>query len=106
MNRSVRNLIAAAEHSERGYADVPPGSINDETESELAEFGYAVSLSDRLWLGGFRIYSPEAIQAGNYRPHVPPSIFTCMAAQFAHVPDARDFDLNAVLEERGELPSN
>ena len=104
MNRSVRNLIAVAERSERGYVDVPPGSINDETESELAAFGYAVSLSDRLWLGGFRIYSPEAIQAGNDRPHVPPSIFTCMASQFAHVPDAHDFDLNAVLEERGVLP--
>jgi hypothetical protein len=106
MNRSVVNLIAVAERGERGYADVPPGSVNDETESELAGFGYAVSFSDRLWLGGFRIYSPDSIQAGNYMPHVPPSIFTCMASQFAHVPDARDFDLNAVLEERGELPSN
>ena len=106
MTRSVRNLIAAAERSERGYVDVPPGSMNDGTESELAAFGYAVSLSDRLWLGGFRIYSPESIQAGNYMPHVPPSIFTCAASQFAHVPEVRDFDLNAVLEERGELPSN
>jgi hypothetical protein len=53
MNRTVLNLIAAAERC--GYADVPPGSVNDETESELAAFGYAVSLSDRLWLGGFRI---------------------------------------------------
>jgi hypothetical protein len=52
MNRSVVNLIAAAERNERGYADVPPGSINDEIESELALFGYAVALSDRLWIGG------------------------------------------------------
>jgi hypothetical protein len=106
MNRSVVNLIAAAERSERGYADVPPGSINDEIESELAAYGYAVALSDRLWIGGYRIHSPESIQAGNYRPHVPPSNFTCIASQSAHVPDARDFDLEAVLEERGGLPSN
>ncbi len=106
MKRSTINLIAVAERSERGYADVPPGSVNEEIESELAALGYAVSLSDRLWLGGFRIYSPEALQAGNYRPHVPPSIFTCVTSQFAHVPDARDFNLEAVLEERGELRSN
>jgi hypothetical protein len=106
MKRSTINLIAIAERSERGYADVPPGSVNEEIESELAALGYAVSLSDRLWLGGFRIYSPEAIQAGNYRPHVPPSIFTCVLSQLAHVPDARDFDLNAVFEKRGELASN
>src|ERR1017187_1734226 len=106
MNRTVINLIAAAERSERGYVDVPPGSVNDEIESELAALGYAVSLSDRLWLGGFRIYSPESIQAGNYRPHIPPSIFTCASSQFARVPDARDFDLDTILEERGELPSS
>src|ERR1017187_4015575 len=106
VNRTVINLIAVAERSERGYVDVPPGSVNDEIESELAELGYAVSFSDRLWLGGFRIYSPESIQAGNYRPHVPPSIFTCASSQSARVPDARDFDLNTVLDERGERPSN
>lgn len=104
MNRRIVNLIAVAERSERGYADLPPGSVNDEIEKELATLGYAISLSDRLWLGGFRIYSPESIQAGNYIPHVPPSMFTCAASQFAHVPDARDFDVDAVLEERGELP--
>jgi len=48
MNRSVSNLIAVAERSEHGYADVPPGSINDEIESELAAFGYAVSLLHNL----------------------------------------------------------
>ena len=106
MNRSTVNLIAVTERSERGYADVPPGSVNDEIERELAALGYAVSLSDRLWLGGFRIYSPESIQAGNYSPHVPPSIFTSASSQGARVPDARDFDLNAVLEVRGELPTN
>lgn len=106
MNRLVINLIAAAERSEGGYADVPPGAINDEIESELAVFGYAVALSDRLWVGGFRVHSPESIQFGNYRPYVPPSIFTCTASHFAHLPDARDFDLEAVLQERGELRSN
>lgn len=106
MNRSVINLIAVTERSERGYADVPPGSVNDEIESELAALGYAVSLSDRLWLGGFRVYSPESIQAGNYMLHVPPSIFTCASSLFAHVPDARDFNVEAVLAERGELRSN
>lgn len=106
MNRSTINLIAVTERSKSGYADVPPGSVNDEIEAELAALGYAVSLSDRLWLGGFRIYSPESIQAGNYMLQVPPSIFTCAASQFAHVPDARDFNLEAVLEERGELISN
>jgi hypothetical protein len=106
MKRAVIDLIAVTERSDRGYADVPPGSVNDEIESELAAFGYAVSISDRLWLGGFRIYSPESIQAGNYRPHIAPSIFTCASSQFARVPDARDFDLDAVLEERGELRSN
>jgi hypothetical protein len=104
MNRSVKNLIAVAE--QRGYADVPPGSINDEIESELAAWGYAVSLSDRLWLGGYRVYSPESIHAGNYRLHVPPSIFTCASSRFAHVPDAHDFEVEAVLEERGEILSN
>lgn len=29
-----------------------PGSIDDETECELAVYGYAVAQSDRLWLGG------------------------------------------------------
>jgi hypothetical protein len=106
MHRAVVNLIAAVERSDRGYADVPPGSINDELESELAALGYAVALSDRLWVGGFRVHSPESVGAGNYRPHVPPSNFTCIASRSAHVPDARDFDLEAVLEERGEIPSN
>jgi hypothetical protein len=106
MNPSVINLIAAAERSERGYVDVPPGSVDDEIESELASFGYAVALSDRLWIGGYRIHTPESIQFGNYRPYVPPSIFTCASSRFAHVPDARDFNVEAVLEERGELRSN
>ena len=106
MNRSALNLIAAAERGERGFADVPPGSVSEQIEIELATLGYAVSLSERLWLGGFRIYSPESIQAGNYMQHVPPSIFTCASSQVARVPDARDFDLNAVLNERGEIPSN
>jgi hypothetical protein len=106
MKISTINLIAVTERSERGYADVPPGSVNDEIEAELASLGYAVSVSDRLWLGGFRIYSPESIQAGNYMPHVPPSIFTCAASQSALVPEACDFDLNAVLEERGEIAAN
>ena len=106
MYRAVLNLIAAVERSEHGYSDVPPGSINDEIESELAAYGYAVARSDRLWLGGYRIHSPESILFGNYRPYVPPSNFSCIASRSAHVPDARDFDLEAVLEERGELPSN
>lgn len=106
MKRSTINLIAVTERSKCGYADVPPGSVNDEIETELASLGYAVSLSDRLWLGGFRIYSPEAVQAGNYMLQVPPSIFTCAQSQFAHVPDARDFNLEVVLEERGQLVSN
>ena len=106
MNRSVVNLIAVSERSMRGYSDVPPGSIDDEIEMELAALGYAVALSDHLWTGGYRVHTPESVLAGNYRPHVPPSIFTCTASQFAHVPDARDFDLEGVLEERGELRSN
>ncbi len=106
MNRSVINLIAAAERNVRGYADVPPGSINDAIESELAALGYAVARSDHLWIDGYRVHTPESIQFGNYRPYVPPSIFTCASSLFAHVPDARDFNLEAVLEERGELRSN
>lgn len=106
MNRSVINLIAAAERTERGYADVPPGSITEEIESELAVYGYAVARSDRLWVGGYRVHSPESVQVGNYRPYVAPSIFTCGSSKFAHVPDARDFDVDAVLEMRGEIRSN
>lgn len=106
MNRSVINLIAVAERSEHGYADVPPGSINNEIEIELATLGYAVSRSDRLWIGGFRVHTPESILFGNYRPYVPPSIFTCASSWSAHVPDARDLNLEAVLGERGELLSN
>ena len=106
MNRTVLNMIAAAERDERGYADVPPGSINEDIESDLAALGYAVALSDFLWIGGYRVHTPESIQAGNYRPRVSPSIFTCVASRFAHVPDARDFDVEAILEERGELRSN
>lgn len=71
MTRLVINLIAAAERSERGYVDVPPGSVNDNIESELAAFGYAVAMSDHLWIGGYRVHTPESVQAGNYRPHVP-----------------------------------
>ena len=106
MYRAVVNVIAAVERSDSGFADLPPGAINDEIESQLAEFGYAVALSDRLWVGGYRVHSPESVQAGNYRLHVPPSNFTCIASRSAHVPDARDFDLEAVLEERGEIPTN
>jgi hypothetical protein len=106
MNRSVINLIAIAERSEHGYADVPPGSINNEIESELAAFGYAVAVSDHLWIGGYRVHTPESIQFGNYRPYVSPSIFTCAASRLASVPDARDFNLESILEVRGELPSN
>jgi hypothetical protein len=106
MNRSVLNLIAVAERSERGYADVPPGSINDEIEGELAVYGYAVAPSDWLWIGGYRVHSPESVQAGNYRPHVPPSNFTCIASRSARVPDACDFDLEAALQEQGEIRSN
>ena len=106
MNRSVRDLIAAAERTELGYVDVPPGSINDEIESELAVYGYAVAFSDRLWIGGYRVHSPESVQSGNYRPHVPPSIFTCASSRFAQVPDACDFDVQAVLEVRGGIRSN
>lgn len=106
MYRAVVNVIAAVERSEHGYADMPPGSINDEIESQLAEFGYAVARSDRLWVGGYRVHSPESVHAGNYRFHVPPSNFTCIASRTAHVPDARDFDLEAVLEQRGEIASN
>jgi len=106
MNRATINLIAAAERNERGYADVPPGSVNEEIESELAAFGYGVARSDRLWIGGYRIHSPESIQFGNYRPYVPPSVFTCVSAQSAHVPDAGDFNLEAVLEVREEIRSN
>lgn len=106
VNRSVRNIIVAVERSEKGFVDVPPGSIDDEIEIELATFGYAVALSDHLWIGGHRVHSPESVQAGNYRLHVPPSIFTCVASRLAHVPDVPDFDLEAILEERGELRSN
>ncbi|MDR3723377.1 MAG: hypothetical protein P4K83_02675 [Terracidiphilus sp.] len=106
MQRSVINLIAVAERSEHGYADVPPGSIDDQIESELAAFGYAVAHSDHLWVGGYRVHTPESIRWGNYRPHVSSSIFTCVASWLAHVPDARDFDLDSVLEVRGELPTN
>lgn len=105
LNRKVIDLMAAAERHD-GYADIPPGSIDDEIEIELAVYGYAVSHSDRLWLGGYRVHSPESIRAGNYRPHVPPSIFTCASSKFAHVPDAHDFDVEAVLEMRGEIRSN
>lgn len=106
MNRSIIDLIALAERSECGYADVPPGSINDQIESELAAFGYAVGFSDRLWIGGYRVYSPESVGAGNYRPHVPTSVYTRIASHCAHVPDAGDFELEAILEERGQIPSN
>jgi hypothetical protein len=106
MHRAVVNLIAAVERSDRGYADVPPDSVNDEIENQLAAYGYAVALSDRLWIGGYRVHSPESVQAGNYRLHVPPSNFTCIESRSAHVPDARDFNLEAVLGERGEITSN
>ncbi len=64
MQRSVINLIAVAERSEHGYADVPPGSIDGQIESELATFGYAVAHSDHLWIGGYRVHTPESIRLG------------------------------------------
>jgi len=81
-----------------------PDQISDEIEAKLAAFGYAVSSSDRLWVGGYRVHSPESIQFGNYRLYVPPPIFTCAPSQPAHVPDTRDFDLDAILDVRGETP--
>ncbi len=106
MNRAVANLIVVAERSEKGFSDLPPGSINDEIEMELAQFGYALARSDRLWIGGHRIHTPESVQAGNYRPYVGPSIFTCASAKSARVPDAGDVNVEAILEERGEPRSN
>jgi hypothetical protein len=106
MRRAVANIIAAVERSDRGFADVPPGSINDELESELATLGYAVAISERLWIGGYRIHSPESIKFGNYRPYVPPSVFASATSASAHVPDAGDFDVDAILEARGDIPSN
>lgn len=106
MNRAVSNLIAVAERSEKGFSDLPPGAVNDDIEIELAQFGYAIARSDRLWIGGYRIHTPESVQAGNYRPYVPPSLFTCAASRFAHVPDARDINVETITEERGELRSN
>jgi hypothetical protein len=105
MRRPVANLIAIAERS-GGFADTPPGCVDDETESELALYGYAIGQSDRLWVGGYRIYSPESIKAGNYRLHVPRSIFTCSASPYAHVPEACDFNAEAVIADRGELRTN
>lgn len=106
MRRSVANLIALVERSEKGFSDTPPGCIDEETERELAEYGYAVGLSDAMWFGGYRIYGPESIAAGNYRPHVSPSIFTCADAGHAYIPDARDFDFEAILKERGKVRTN
>ena len=106
MNRAVVALIAVAERSDKGFSDLPPGSINDDIEMELAQFGYAIARSDRLWTGGYRIHTPESVQAGNYRPYVPPSIFTCAASKYTRVPDARDFNVEAILQERGEPRSN
>ena len=105
MRHATLNLIAVAERS-GGYADVPPGSISDEIEIELAVYRYAVGLSDRLWLGGYRVYTPESIAAGNYRPQVACSIFSCAESRYAHVPDAGEFDIEAALVERGGLPTN
>jgi len=106
MKQSVVNLIALAERSKKGFADVGPDSVSDEIEAELAGFGYAIARSDRLWVGGYRIHTPESVRAGNYRPYVPPSVFTCASPQFAFVPDAFDFNLDAILEERGEVLSD
>jgi hypothetical protein len=106
MNRAVVNLIAIAERSDKGFSDLPPGAVDDDIEMELAQFGYAIARSDRLWIGGYRIHTPESVQAGNYRPYVPASIFTCAASKYARVPDARDFNVEAILEERGEPRSN
>lgn len=106
MRRLVANLIAIVESRDCGYADIPAGCIDDETESELAEFGYAIGLSDALWIGGNRIYGPESIASGNYRPHVPPSVFTCPGSGYAHIPDAHDFNFEAVLKARGRIRTN
>ena len=46
LNRKAINLIAAAERND-GYADVPPGTIDDEIECELALYGYAVAHRNR-----------------------------------------------------------
>ena len=106
MNRSIVNLIAVAERSKEGFADVPPGSVNDQIETELAAYGYAVARSDRLWIGGYRIHTPESVKAGNYRPYVSSSIFTCAASWSAHVPDAHGFDVEAIINDRGDLLSH
>ena len=105
MRRSVLNIIAVVERRD-GYADVPANCVDEEIEIELAEYGYAVGLSDAMWFGGYRIYGPESIAAGNYRLHVTPSVFTCADARYAHVPDAGDFDFGAVMKIRGRLEVN
>lgn len=61
LRRTTLDLIALVERG-GGYADVPPGSITDELEVELAVHGYATGLSDRLWLVGYRVYSRSPSQ--------------------------------------------
>jgi hypothetical protein len=106
MRRSVLSIIAVVESRDKGYADFPASCLDEETEGELAEFGYAIGLSDAMWFGGYRVYGPESIAAGNYRPHVPPSALTCADLRCARVPDAGDFDFESVLKVRGIIPTN
>jgi hypothetical protein len=107
MQRATVNLIAVVEGRDEGWADVPPGLITPETEIELAEAGYACGTSDHLWLGGVRIYSPEAILYGLVQHHVPASIFTAPPPKHARIPEARpDFPINAILEMRKPTKPN
>lgn len=106
MRRLILNIIAVVEGRDEGYADFPVGCLDEGAESELACFGYAIGFSEARWLGGYRIYAPESIAAGNYRPYVPPSVFTCADSRNARIPEARDFDFEAVLRERGIIPTN
>jgi len=76
MHRAVLNLIAVADGA---ITATPTCRLAPSTTKSkaTAAYGYAVARSDRLWIGGYRIHSPESILFGNYRPYVPPSNFTC-----------------------------
>lgn len=86
MQETAISLMAIAETRKNGYVDVPPSELSPEVYEELIRCGHCVSRSDALWKEGWRVYSPRAVRAGFFEPHISRSIYTRIASPEDRVP--------------------
>lgn len=93
MNEEAISIMVIAYMDSDGYTDVPPPLITPEIEQTLLTHGFAVGKSDRLWIDGWRVYSPRAVRAGLYQSYIPPSNFTCVASPEVRIPSIEEIEV-------------